>query len=130
MRQCMRVGLVPLAVLAMVAGWHLTYPEATDAKGIRYVLWKTGMVGMNLDAAMVAMMGDAHRDRLVLGKTRAQLLSRFGELLTPAEASAYLRGCYERSAWNGKDVVFLRHSSWMVAFDHGTATELVAVKGC
>jgi hypothetical protein len=48
-------------------GWEqfavvaVTYPSDSDPKNIRYVLWKNGLYGMNLDTAtgtMIAMTGD------------------------------------------------------------------------
>jgi hypothetical protein len=39
----------------------VTYPSDSDRKNIRYVFWKNGLYGMNLDTAtgtMIAMTGD------------------------------------------------------------------------
>jgi hypothetical protein len=88
-----------------------------------YVFWKAGLYRLNPDEALGTMVGD-------LGKTKTQLRDKFGVLLTPEEASAYLRGCYEASFWKGKDVRFVRESLWMVVFNQDKATELVLMKGC
>ena len=116
--------------IAVAIGWSLTYPSESDPKNIKYVLWKNGLYGMNLDSATGTMIGDSSREKLVVGKTRAQLRERFGYLSTPADASPYLKGCYLDSAWKDKDVLFIRKSPWMVVFDGDKATELVLIKGC
>ena len=77
-----------------------------------------------------AMIGDAGRDKIVVGKTKAQLHDRFGYLVTPGDASPYLRGCYQNSSWKDRGVLFIRKSPWMVVFDGDLASNLVLVKGC
>jgi hypothetical protein len=124
-------ALVVLAffVVAFV-GWGLTYPSDGDPKNIKYVLWKTGLYRMNLDLVTGTMIGDSGREKLVVGKTKSQLRERFGYLLPPAEASPYLRGCYQNSSWKNRDVQFIRKSPWMVVFDGDKVAELILVKGC
>ena len=120
-----------LALLFVVITlWVLTYPDDSDPKNIKYVCWKAGLYRMNPDAATGTMVGDGNRDRLVVGKTKAQLRDRFGLLLAPADASQYLKGCYEKSGWKNKEVLFIRQSPWMVVFDGDRAVELVLIKGC
>jgi len=116
--------------IAVVIGWILTYPSESDPKNIKYVLWKSGLYGMNLDKATGTMIGDGSSDELVVGKTRAQLRERFGYLSTPADVSQYLRNCYQNSSWKGREVLFIRKSPWMVVFDGDKATDLVLIKGC
>jgi len=118
------------SVFVCIGGWTLMYPSSSDPKNIKYVLWKAGFYKVNVDAATTAMIGDPSRDKIVLGKTKAQLRDRFGPLLSPAEASPYLRGCYQNSPWKDRDVFFIGQSSWMVVFDSNKATNLVLVKGC
>jgi hypothetical protein len=108
----------------------LTYPSESDPKNIKYVLWKSGLYGMNLDKATGTMIGDGSSDELVVGKTRAQLRERFGYLSTPADVSQYLRNCDQNSSWKGREVLFIRKSPWMVVFDGDKATDLVLIKGC
>jgi hypothetical protein len=91
------------------AGLRLIHPIATP-KSIKYVLWKNGLYGMNLDTATGTMIGDRSREKLVIGKTKVQLREKFGYLSTPADVSQYLRGCYETSAWKVRDVLFIRNS--------------------
>ena len=55
---------------------------------------------------------------------------RFGPLVSSAEASPYLRGCYENSSWKDRDVLFIGQSPWTVVFDGDRATNLVLIKGC
>lgn len=121
--------LVLGVVVTFFGGWALTYPSP-DPKSIKYVLWKADLYRLNLDEATGTMVGDPHRDQLVAGKTKAQLRDKFGPLLSSAEASPYLKGCYQNSAWKDKDVLFIGQSSWMVVFDGDKATNLVLVKGC
>src|SRR6266849_6624638 len=108
--------VVTLSVVAVI-GWALAYPSESDPKNIKYVLWKSGFYGMNLDTAADTMIGDGSREKLVIGKTKLELRKKFGYLSTPADASPYLRGCYEGSAWKDKDALFIRRSPWMIVFD-------------
>lgn len=121
--------LVLGAVVVFFGGWALTYPSP-DPKSIKYVLWKADLYRLNPDEATGTMVADPNRDKLVEGKTKAQLRDKFGSLLSSAEASPYLRGCYQNSSWKDRDVLFIGQSSWMVVFDGDKATSLVLVKGC
>jgi len=76
------------------------------------------------------MVGDRTREKLVIGKTKAQLRDKFGSILSPQDVSPYLRACYQNSSWKDKDVLFLGRSPWMVVFDGDQATNLVLIKGC
>ena len=123
-----------LAVIIAMAAvslsiWKLRYSDA-DPKGLRYVCWKAGICRTDLDSVMDTMVGDANRSSLVVGLTRENLVKRFGYLVEVKDASPYLRSCYEGSDWHGREVAFLRKSSWMVVFDRGRAVELVLIKGC
>jgi hypothetical protein len=126
----MRIVIVMFALVAIcVGGWVLVYPTP-DPKNIKYVLWKAGFYEMNIDVATGTMVGDPNRDKLVVGKPKAQLRDKFGLLVLPADASPYLRGCYQTSSWKNREVVFIGQSSWMVVFDGDKATNLVLIKGC
>jgi hypothetical protein len=126
----MRAWAVLLVLILLIgAGWLAMYPNTSDPKNIRYILWKIGFPALDIDKAVGTMVGDAHGDRLVLGKTKEYLRSRFGYLLGPNEANPYLRAFYLNSAWKDRDVLFIRMSQWMVVFDDGVATRLVLVKG-
>jgi hypothetical protein len=124
------VIIVLMLFLVVVVGWALTYPSESDPKSIKYVLWKNGLYGMNLETATDTMIGDRSREKLVVGKTRVQLREKFGYLSKASEISPYLRGCYQDSAWKDKDVLFIRQTPWMVIFDGDKATELILFKGC
>ena len=124
------VILVLSLFLVVVVGWALTYPSESDPKSIKYVLWKNGLYGMNLETATGTMISDRSREKLVVGKTRVQLREKFGYLSKPSEISPYLRGCYQDSAWKDKDVLFIRQTPWMVIFDGDKATEQILFKGC
>ena len=123
-----RLTAVVLLVLTLaVGGWALTYPPP-DPKSIPYILWKAGLYKMDLNLAVSTMIGDSNRDTLVIGKTKEQLRNKFQELRTVSQVSEYYRDGYNHY-WQGKDVLFIRDSPWMVVFDHDRATELVFMKG-
>ena len=125
--------LIPVIIIAAIAiffgGWELMYPAQVEPKGIRYVFWKAGMWNMDLDTAMATMVGDADRNKLVVGKTVAELQTRFGVLLDPSQTTEYYRRCNQTSDWEDKKVLFLRNSPWMVVFEGDRATDLVLCKG-
>jgi hypothetical protein len=124
------VALVVALAIAILIGWAFAYPSASDPKNIKYVLWKNTLYPMDLDTATGTMIGDASREKLVLGNTKAELRERFGYLSTLAEVSPYFSGCYQNSDWKGADVLFIRKSPWMVVFSGDKATKLVLIKGC
>jgi hypothetical protein len=124
------VALALTFFIAVAIGWALTYPSDSDPRNIKYVLWKNGLYGMNLDTATGTMIGDGSREKLVIGKTKVQLPEKFGYLSTPADVAQYLRGCYQTSVWKQRDALFIRKSSWVVIFDGDKAKELVLIKGC
>jgi hypothetical protein len=106
-----------------------TYPDKYDPKNIHYVLWKWGFVSIDRDRALGTMTHD-NADPLVVGKTKSELIRRFGYLRSINEASPYLRDyCYYGSGRGGKSVGFLRETNWMVVFENGKAVELVLCKG-
>ncbi|SRR5258708_49453 len=118
------------AILLFLSVWLLLYPSRSDPKNIQYILWKAGLWNMNLDAAAQTMIGDADAEKLVLGRTEEQVRGRFGYLLLPADATPYLRNCYQGSAWKAKEVRFIRQSPWMIVFESDRAVKLVLIKGC
>ena len=127
----MRALAVASAILIVgVLVWWLTYPQSSDPKNMRYVLWKAGVYKMDLDQATGTMTGDRASERVGVGKTKGELRKKFGYLTLPVDATPYLRGCYENSAFRGKDVLFIRKSPWMVVFDGDKSTNLILVKGC
>jgi hypothetical protein len=127
----LRIVAMFLAVLLVITGvWLALYPQDSDPKNIKYVLWKNGLYRMNLDMATGTMIGDNHRNELVLGKSEEDLRKRFGYLTLPADASPYLRNCYADLSWKGMKVMFIRSSPWMIVFRDDKAAELVLIKGC
>jgi hypothetical protein len=107
------VALALAFFIAVVIGWAVTYPSDSDPKNIKYVLWKNGLYGMNLDVATGTMIGDGSREKLLIGKSKVQLQEKFGYLSTPADVSQYLRGGYETSAWKDRDALFIRNNPWI-----------------
>lgn len=129
-RSMLTFVIIIVAIVMFFGGWALTYPGSNDPKNVRYALWKANLYKVSLDQATAAMVGDPKRDRLVVGKTKAQLRDKFGSLLSLSDASPYLIGCYQNSSWRERDVLFIGQSSWMVVFDGEKATNLVLIKGC
>lgn len=129
-----KLPVLAISVLVLFATgievWRATYPDASDHKSLRYVLWKRGLYKMNLDIAADLMTGDSDRERIVVGKTKRELHEKFGYLLSSEDASPYLRACYQSSPWRDRDVLFIRRSPWMVVFDKDRAANLVLIKGC
>ncbi len=128
-RQMRIFAIIVAAIAIFLGGWMLIYPSP-DPKSIQYILWKADLLKMNLDKATDTMIGDASSQKLVVGKTKAQLRAKFGLLVPPEDASPYLRGCYQNSGWKDREVLFLRHSPWIVVFDGDKATDLILIKGC
>jgi hypothetical protein len=122
------VGVV-VAVAAMAWVWEAMHPSPRDPKSIGYVLWKAGLYRADLAIVTGTMIGDPKRDELVVGKTKAQLRARFGELLTTEDASSYFRWSHEASSWKGRTVLFLPGGPWMIVFEGDTASQLVLLKG-
>ena len=125
--------LIPLTIIVAVGaffgGWAVTYPDQNDPKNFRYVFWKVGVWKMDLDTATGAMVGDASRDKLVVGKSVSELRWRFGFLLEPSQVTEYYRRCNQSLAWKDKKVFYLRNSPWMVVLEGERATDLVLCKG-
>jgi len=129
-RRILITVIIVFVVVDFFGGWALTYPSSGDPRNMQYVLWKAGLYKVSLEQATTAMIGDRNRNKLVLNKTKEDLRDKFGSLLSPADASPYLRGCYENSSWKDKGVLFIGQSPWMVVFDDDRATNLVLIKGC
>jgi len=132
MRKVLQIGLILALVCcgSIVLAWTYAHPGDGDPSGLKYVLWKHGLSKMDLDTATATMVGDANRDSIVLGRSRAQLQNRFGYLQTTSETSEYNRTCYQNSAWKSGNVAFIRRSPWLIVFDNDKATALVLMKGC
>ena len=126
--------LLSFCIFAM---WLATYPGTADPKNIYYVLWKHGLnENMNLDHALETMVGDSHPERLVVGLTKEQLKDRFRMIRTYEEVGPYYQKCdtplgsgVRAVQPSGREVVFLRDSSYMVVLQNGLATNLILCKG-
>ncbi len=135
----MAVIIVSAATLLVVGiSWLALYPEEYDPKNMHYVLWKHGLSEhINLDNAVGGMTHDTSAVNIVKGMSKEQLNHRFGFIRTLDQVTPYLRECYKLSGTagelgvpaNGKEVVFLRNSWWMVILDDGKAVDLVLCKG-
>jgi hypothetical protein len=123
------VILAFIFIIIFVGGWILSYPDSNDPKNIKYVLWKHGLYRLHIDTVISAMVGDASRNDLIVGKTKTQIQKRFGTLFSPNEVSPYLREAYE-NFWKGTEVRFIGHSPFMITFDkNGRATDVILMKG-
>jgi hypothetical protein len=117
--------------------WVTTYTEDYDPKNIDYVLWKHGLnQNMNLDHALGGMTHDTWAVKLVEGKSKSELINRFGYIKTLSQARPYDQLCASNGSFGelgvpaaGKEVVFLRESDWMVILQDGKAADLVLCKG-
>jgi hypothetical protein len=123
------VLIIVVLLIATTAMWALAYPSENDPKNFKYVLWKHELYAMNPDQAIGAMVGDTGRDKLVVGKTKAQLQQKFGYLKSPSDAGPYMKGCYLESSWKDQDVLIIRNGPWMVLFTGENATGLRLCKG-
>jgi hypothetical protein len=134
---CCLVGLGVLLSYGFFIGWVKRYPLDYDPKNVEYVLWKHGLnQNMNLDHAVGGMTHDTWAVRLVEGKSKEELKSRFGFIRTLKEARPYDQLCFTNGSFGergipaaGKEVVFLRDSDWMVILDREKAVDLVLCKG-
>lgn len=112
-----------------IAGWQLLIVGPGDPRDLRYQAWKLGVYPLRIDDALDIMVGDPHRDTVVIGKTRDQLASRFG-FVSSGPGDAYVKYCYDNSSYRGESVLFIRNSNWMVLMKNGVAAGLVLAKGC
>ncbi|HTX77284.1 MAG TPA: hypothetical protein VMD29_13830 [Terracidiphilus sp.] len=117
-------------LVIVFAGWWALYPGPDDPKGMIYIAWRTGLPTGDPDRELGTMVGDIHRQNLVIGKTKSELIRKFGYVTSFDEASEYYRFCYNTSDYKGTQMLFLRRSNWMVVMRNGRATDLVLLKGC
>jgi hypothetical protein len=118
------IGLACVAFLSVY-----TRDPAVDPS-IRYLAWKHGLIGMDLDRATGEMNLDVHRDSIVIGKTRQQLNEKFGYTNPLEQATPYVKNCLLNSSHADGDVVQLRRSDWVVLMQDGRAVQLISVEGC
>jgi hypothetical protein len=125
------LGAVVLLAVVVLGAWWALYP-GPDPKGFEYIGWRLGLPTRGQDRALGTMVGDVHRETLVIGKTKDELISRFGYVTTLDEPSSqYVKFCYDNSDYyRGKQILILRRSNWMVVMQNGRAVDLVLVKGC
>ena len=126
------------AIVPFILGWIALSPRDDDPRSIQYILWKHGLKHMDPDHALAAFYQDPDRDNFVHGLTQDELKTRFGYLKSFNEVTPYYQACYSaptqypikiQAPTNGKEVVFLRDSSWMVVLNHGRAEKAVLCKG-
>lgn len=123
-------GLVAILIAVGITIWQLTYDSPGDRKDLRYQGWKLGIYPMDSAEALGTMTHDISPDRLVVGKTKEELIKKFGYISTIDQSSTYVRYCLFNSSYTGKQVFTLRSSNWMVLMNNGRATDLILVKGC
>ena len=118
-----------LLLLAPVT-WEAHYYGPYEHKDLRYQLWKLGLYPLRIDGALETMVVDPRRDTLVLGKTKAQLVSKFGYVSSIGDSNSYMKYCYDNSPYKLGSVLVIRNSNWMVVMKDGRAIDLVLAKGC
>jgi len=119
-----------LLAIVVLGSWWALYPGPDDPKGLMYIGWRLGLPTLDPDRVLGTMVGDVHRNGLVIGQTRNQLIKRFGYVTTLDEASTYVRYCYFNSPYYGQQVLVLRRSNWTIIMKDGKAADLVLAKGC
>ena len=117
-----------IVILLGLAGWQFLIGPG-DPRDLRYQAWKLGVYPLRIDDALNIMIGDPHRDSVVIGKSKEQLASRFG-FVSSAPGNSYVKSCFDNSPYRGKSVLFIRKSNWMVLMKDGIADDLVLAKGC
>ncbi len=131
MRKLVRCFLMIVGVLVLSIGiWESIYHDA-DKKDLRYIGWKHGIYPLDPDNALETMVGDGHRDDLVLGKTEIELIKKFGYVTPLSQADdSYYGFCFRTSGRPSQPALRLRNSNWMVLMKNGRAEDLVLLKGC
>jgi hypothetical protein len=119
-----------VVLLIVLISILLTRGDSQRSTSVRYWAWKHGILKMDLDQALVEMVNDPSRDRIVLGKTESELNAKFGFTLPPEQASSYVQYCFKNSQYNTSQVLMLRSSNWMVLMQNGKVAQLLRVSGC
>lgn len=125
--------LLLIAFTSGIAFWEIVYHAPAEPKDLRYRAWKLGLYPMDPDKALETMVGDGDPEKnpVVIGKTREELIAKFGFVTTLDSTIPYNRFCYDHSDYyRGKPVLFLRKSNWMAVLNNGKAVDLVLMKGC
>ena len=120
---------VVIVAISGLLGWQFLIVGPGDPKDLRYQAWKLGVYPLHVDDALGIMIEDPHRDSVVIGKTKAQIASRFG-FVSSTPGNDYVRYCYDNSPYRSMPVLFIRRSDWMVLMKDGKADGLVLAKGC
>jgi hypothetical protein len=125
------LGTIILLAIVILVGWWALYPGPDDPKGFMYIGWRLGLPTIDQDRALGTMVGDVHRETLVIGKTKAELIKKFG-YVTPISQTddGYYGFCYRSSGRPSQPALMLRNSNWMVLMKDGRAIDLVLLKGC
>jgi hypothetical protein len=118
-----------IVTVSGLAGWQFLIVGPGDPRDLRYEAWKLGVYPLRIDYAVGMMIEDPRRDSVVIGKTKEQLVSRFG-FVSSTPGNDYVRYCYDNSPYRGKSLLFIRNSNWMVLMKDGVANGLVLAKGC
>jgi hypothetical protein len=122
------VAAVAVAAGVTVGGWLATLDRG-DPKGLRYILWKHGLLSFDPTVAYPAMVGDRQRETLVVGLSVAELERRFGRLRTRAESTAEYQRYYGDRFFLDKEILWLGDSAWVVVLKGGRVQELHLMKG-
>ena len=124
-RRIMIPSVIAAILLVIVVGWVGMYPDKYDPKNIHYVLWKWHLAPIDLDRAVSTMHHDRWSERMILGKSEAEVTKRFGYLLSPDAAPPCFRAESEGVAPPRDKALFLRKSDYLVIFHNGVAVRVV-----
>ena len=120
-----------IGFLAVFVAWLALYPQKSDPKNLYYVAWKWGFPTMDPEAACENMIGDRNTEDLVMGKTVEQVRKRFVHL-RENDFLFYQQAALERvkkasgkGSFEGKKIVFLGNTYWIVVFKNGRASDLI-----
>jgi hypothetical protein len=123
------LAIACLFLLLIFGIWIAVSPGRDNASGPLYVLWKAGAFPFDSSVVYPSMVGDIHRDALVVGLDVSELERRFGRLRTRAEATPDYQKHYSDRFYLDKEIRWLDDSPWLVILENGRAKELHLMKG-
>jgi hypothetical protein len=128
MKRKLRIALlVTIAVFTSVATTAWLAEPDNSRHSLRYQLWKRGHYPFR-EGFKGAFMADAHRDAIVLGRSRAELERTFSPLTEGKKNERYWGEVYA-SFRPGDNFVWLWNSNWLVVLRDGRAIYLQYIKG-
>jgi hypothetical protein len=121
--------ILSIVLSMIVGGWICAYPYANDPKSLGYLLWKLGLYNISIEDAVCAMIGDASREDIIIGKTKNEIEKRFGGLIASQTLPDYLFNQHNLLKLPSDEICLIRDSPWIILFRNGKAANLILVKG-